>query len=220
MVIAGDSAIINFYTITSKLLVINLPSLNNTGDIIVIRDSLNRCIDSVFYLSEWGGNAGGNSLERIDPGSQTTNPFNWSTSCSPFKATPGNVNSVTQKNYDIAVSSVIFQPPFPVSGDEVRISSILKNIGKQPAVFTLNLYEDTDLDSLKDLILESVDSVSLYPGDSSLITFEFIIPVLNTMRGFEVIAEFGPDEDTTNNAFYTTISPGFPSGSVLVNEIG
>ncbi|MBU1246790.1 lamin tail domain-containing protein [Patescibacteria group bacterium] len=41
-------------------------SLSNTGEILIIRDSELNDIDSVSYLSEWGGAGDGNSLQKIN----------------------------------------------------------------------------------------------------------------------------------------------------------
>ena len=41
-------------------------SLSNKGEVLIIRDSELNDIDSVSYLSEWGGAGDGNSLQKID----------------------------------------------------------------------------------------------------------------------------------------------------------
>ncbi len=65
IVLASDSSILNYYNVGSEIIVFNLPALNNTGDALVIKDSLEVLIDSLSYLPTWGGNTGGRSLERI-----------------------------------------------------------------------------------------------------------------------------------------------------------
>ena len=128
-VITKDSSIKNYYNIKSKYIKASFPTLNNSGDRIVLIDSLNRTIDSLEYVFIWGG-SNGRSLERKDPDKSSTDSSNWATSVSPFKATPGEINSVTQKDFDIAVSKIIFNPAKPFFGDDVSITAVIKNIGK------------------------------------------------------------------------------------------
>ncbi|NNG26472.1 MAG: hypothetical protein HKM87_03035, partial [Ignavibacteriaceae bacterium] len=165
IVLTKDSSILSFYNVPSEIIKLNLSALNNTGDAIVIKDSIGVLIDSLFYLPEWGGNTGGRSLERILVDEASTDSLNWGTSLSIFKATPGNVNSLTQKNYDLAVSNILFNPPLPLRGDTVSISSKVKNIGLSSATLFLRLWEDTNLDSIPDLFLEEIFIPFLAAGD-------------------------------------------------------
>ncbi|MDP4230453.1 MAG: lamin tail domain-containing protein [Bacteroidota bacterium] len=81
-----------------------MPSLNNSGDLILIRDSSGRIVDSVTYSASWGG-GGGKSLERIDyaAGSDASN-FGSATD----SATPGAPNSIRRRDYDLAIESLSF----------------------------------------------------------------------------------------------------------------
>lgn len=219
IVISRDATISNFYSIPSEIIVTNIPSLNNTGDAIVIRDLNNVIIDSLYYLPEWGGNTGGKSLERIDYNVSSTTPTNWKTSKSIFKATPGTINSVTQKDFDVLISDILFGPQYPIVGDNVSISALVQNIGKNAATISINLYEDENLDSIPDLLIESVNDVILSSGDSNILPFNYLITNIQTVRAFYVKAIFIQDQDTTNNFFYKIIEPGYPQQTVVVNEI-
>ncbi len=114
LVIAKDSSILNFYNIPSEIIVTNIPTLNNTGDVVVIKDFNSTQIDSVRYLPVWGGNVGGKSLERINVNISSSDSLNWKTSKSIFKATPGTYNSVTQKDFDLRAEDILFNPKFPL----------------------------------------------------------------------------------------------------------
>jgi len=218
VVFADDTSIFNFYNIPSQVVIKNLPALNNTGDRIILLDSLNRTIDSLIYLSSWGG-SNGNSLERINVAISSIDSTNWKTSVSIFGATPGYINSVTQKDFDVAVTDIIFSPTFPLDGDTVGISSKVINHGLNPASFTLQLIEDANLDSIPDLLIETSSIYNLSPGDSNVYQFNHQIENILSEHGFTVLAQFSEDEDTTNNNFYKTVAPGFPQQSILVNEI-
>jgi hypothetical protein len=129
-VITKDAIINNYYSIPSEVLTASIPSLNNTGDAVVIRDIYNQIIDSVYYHPIWGGNVGGKSLERINANLSSNDSTNWSTSKSIFKATPGNINSVTQKDFDLMLDNIQFDPKFPLLSDNVKLFGLVKNIGK------------------------------------------------------------------------------------------
>jgi len=219
IVLTKDSSILSFYNVPSEIIKLNLPALNNTGDAIVIKDSIGVLIDSLFYLPEWGGNTGGRSLERISVDEASTDSLNWGTSLSIFKATPGNINSLTQKNYDVVVSDIFFNPSLPLRGDTVTVSAKVKNIGLNPANFSLQLFEDINLDSLPDIQISSIETLTLAAGDSNNYLFNFSIENLQSKKGFLVNAVFNLDEDTTNNKLYKTIAPGFSPQSIIINEI-
>ena len=134
-VIAKDTNIYSFYNISSKVVLNSFPALNNSGDKIILLDSLNRTIDSLRYLSSWGG-TNGRSLERIDVEITSTDSTNWATSKSVFNATPGSINSVTQKDFDIAAEEIFFSPVFPFEHDTVSVSVKIINEGLNPANFS------------------------------------------------------------------------------------
>ncbi len=219
LVISRDSSIRNYYNVPSQIIIANIPSLNNTGDAIVIKDPLGTQIDSVSYLPAWGGNVGGKSLERVSVDSLSNNPANWKTSKSIFNATPGNYNSVTQKDSDLLTDDILFSPKFPLVGDSVNISAFVKNIGKNSAVFSISLYEDTDLDSIPDTFIETLSNLNLASLDSAAYQFNYVIQNLFDIKAFYTKVLFAQDQDTTNNSFYKNIEPGFPNQTIVINEI-
>jgi hypothetical protein len=76
----------------SALVISSLPSLNNGGDDIVLRDMRGNVIDSVRYAASWLG-AKGVSLERIDA-TAPPEKENWLPCVDGAGATPGARNSV------------------------------------------------------------------------------------------------------------------------------
>lgn len=218
LIIAKDTSIFNYYPIISKIIIKSFPSLNNTDDKIILLDSLNRVIDSLHYFSRWGG-TNGKSLERVSSELSSIDSLNWKTSTNKLKATPGLINSVTKKNFDISVSDIQFTPKFPIAGDNVSISAVIKNIGKNLATFSIQLYEDADLDSIPDFLLETINQISVIANDSTVQAFAYQIQNIQNERGFWVKAVYSSDQDTSNNYFYKKIQPGFNSNSIVINEI-
>jgi len=112
-VISKSESIYNFHrSIPSQVSELSFANLNNDEDGIVVLDKNNRVIDSVKYSNEWGGN-GGRSLERINLEYNSNNKNNWKSSLDLEGSTPGRINSVTPKNYDLTVKSIYPQPLFP-----------------------------------------------------------------------------------------------------------
>lgn len=74
------------------------PSLNNTGDRLILNDDGNNVIDSVSYERDWYRDDekadGGWSLERIDPDDACSGGANWVASEAAEGGTPGTQNSV------------------------------------------------------------------------------------------------------------------------------
>ncbi len=217
-VIADDSTINSFYNLNVKHIYKNFPSLNNTGDNLILLDSLNRVIDSTKYNSSWGG-TNGKSLERILADGSSIDSTNWKSTKRKSGGTPGFVNTVSPKKYDIETAKIIFSPPLPVFGDDVQISVQIKNNGSEPANFNLQLFSDTNLDSLPDNFLESLPDNFLLPGDSAVYQFVYKVDSIQTSTGFVVSALYNEDEDTTNNITAAIASPGSGYNSIVINEI-
>jgi hypothetical protein len=84
------------------LLEISLPSFNNDEDGVVLKDNRGITIDSVLYLNQWGG-TNGFSLERISASNSSNNQLNWASSLDIEQSTPGRINSITPKEFDLSV---------------------------------------------------------------------------------------------------------------------
>lgn len=217
-VFSSDSTITEFFNLPSAYSAGKLPILNNSGDKIILLDSLYRVIDSLEYSPGWGGNSG-ESLERIDPEKGSNEPENWNSSHDFLKATPGKINSVTQKGYDISADKILFSPSNPVIGDNVSISVLLKNNGKNPISFSVGLFEDTNADSLSNKKLDEINSQSLAKGDSVILKFNYRVNAIKETHSFIVEISSTSDEDSTNNRTYKTLTPGYSQNSLVINEI-
>ena len=75
------------------------PSLNNSGDDLILREGNGNIVDVVSYDDTWyrddAKDDGGWTLERIDPTIPCNGVENWIASNDPQGGTPGNENSVT-----------------------------------------------------------------------------------------------------------------------------
>lgn len=211
LLISDDSSIFSYYNDLTNVIVKNFPTLNNTDDDVILLDSLSRKIDSVSYSSDWGGR-NGNSLERINFNENSNNSHNWKESKYP---TPGKLNSISKKEFDIAIDTLFVKPQNAIIGDSANIVCKITNIGKNVILFTLNLFEQT---SNQENLIDNSVKLSLNPEDSLFYPFKNKIIIQNITKNYiaKIVAE---DDDTTNNYFTFSIFPGYPKSSVIVNEI-
>jgi hypothetical protein len=74
-----------------------LPSLNDDGDVLKLRDSRRVQDDMVQYDSDWGKSRG-KALERVNQFLPTNASASWGLSLDPFGSTPGRQNSIYAEN--------------------------------------------------------------------------------------------------------------------------
>ena len=201
LIISSDSSILNYYNVPSPIITANIPALNNTGDNIVIKDFNDIHIDSVSYLPNWGGNINGKSLERISVDGLSNNSTNWGSSVTLDKATPGKINSITPKDYDLKITSFESENEFGIIGKEIQFNVVVKNIGLNTSSnFNINLYRDANADSIAQLseLISTQQGLALITSDS--LSFNFTTSDFLTGNNlFMAFADIIPDNDSTNN---------------------
>jgi len=216
LVISSDPQIANFYTIQGKILTAKLPSLNNSGDKIAISDSTGKIIDSLTYKGVSAD--AGKSLERID-----TENFlyegNWLPCRSKTRATPGEKNSVTRKEFDAGIVSVKTVPQNPSAGDETSVVVKIKNYGRNKINNYISLWTDTENDSIPDEQIETSSPISLNAGDSIEVTFSRKILLTESTKYFIIKLASAGDEFVDNNEAYLKIVAGTKTNSIVINEI-
>jgi hypothetical protein len=95
--------------------------LVNTGELILLKDAKRNIIDSVGYSEKWHNknvfSTKNKSLERINPGINGNDQFNWNTSVSPDGATPGLQNSIFTDNLNREAKISVSPNPFSPDSD-------------------------------------------------------------------------------------------------------
>jgi hypothetical protein len=222
LVLAKDSTIKEHYPYTFPFAVMQLPPLNNSGDNLMLQDSMGVRIDTVSFGAAASGGYG-RSLEKIIADSSGLLPANWQLSVSPDHATPGKKNSVTPKDYDAA----LFLSPYKsydTVGAVIPFSGYIRNTGRNAyGASVLSLYHDRDMDgngSAEELIsLLSIPAMN--PRDS--LAFRLLSDTLKTgIQQYLLVLYLNGDEDTTNNfrvIRIPVVQPTEQRGDVLVNEI-
>ncbi len=101
----------------------DFPSLNNSDDHLILRDSRGKTIDSLHYSTDWYRNnqkkEGGWSLELIDPENDCAEAENWIASEHSSGGTPGVQNSVFASKPDL--SGPTLHSAIPVSSNIIQL---------------------------------------------------------------------------------------------------
>ncbi|MEP7146650.1 MAG: lamin tail domain-containing protein, partial [bacterium] len=193
------------------------------GDNLIIIDASGIRMDSVSYITSWGGNSGGYSLEKIDPSINSNNGFNWGTSINPLQATPNKQNSITPKPFDLIIKSFMILPLFPSEGETLEFNIVLKNSGLNSAEnYSLNIYRDLNLDSItqNNELINSHSGQILNRNDSLI--YNYSIQNIDTgLKQYIVKIIYAEDDDTLNNTSVRRIYVSGLSGNggLVINEI-
>ncbi|SFC07791.1 C-terminal domain of CHU protein family protein [Flexibacter flexilis DSM 6793] len=104
LVLCATSQVANFQAY-GNVLGVSLPSLNNTGELLTLKNAAGTVLDAVDYKTAWYNDAvkanGGWSLEQINPLTLCTGSNNWTASVNPAGGTPATANSVLNTAPDV-----------------------------------------------------------------------------------------------------------------------
>lgn len=198
------------------------PSLNNTGDELVISSPNGILMDSTTYTDLWYGDDikknGGWSLERINPNYVCDVPQNWSASENNNGGTPGTTNSIFSTLSDTVrpellswklQSNNVLQLSF---SEAVDTTNALNNV-LIPGINLLYYAASNPFDTEFDIFISPLDSSTLYPATlsnwadcsgNSIVDTSFSITIGSSPKPYDlIISEVFPDPDTE-------ISPGLP----------
>ena len=135
---ANDS----LYTMTDAAGVTSFPSLNNTGDDVVLKDSFGNILDKLIYTDDWYQDpvkqSGGYTLELINPNDPCSDASNWIASISSSGGTPGFQNSVFDISPDITAPQVTLWLALAPSYLEVYFSEGMDSSSLANALFNFS----------------------------------------------------------------------------------
>lgn len=98
-ILCSYNAMTELITITNKICIVeSMPTLNNDGNLLTLRNKQNHIISFVEYSTDWYDSEpfkaeGGWSLERRDPSNPLSNSTTWIPSIDPRGGTPAETNS-------------------------------------------------------------------------------------------------------------------------------
>lgn len=156
IVIVKDTNLLKKYRTlpdSSKLIQAKIPTLNNTGDSLVLRNKKGELIDFFYFGKDFGRS--GISLERINPKLTADNKENIQPCISPDSASCGKVNSLSFKQTDtlgfedgITITPNPFSPISGVGGNKSKVQISSKDYITN---LKINIY-DTNGNLIKNLI--------------------------------------------------------------------
>ena len=195
------------------------PSLNNSGDRVLLRDAQGRCMDSIWYQQSWGRGMGV-SIERVDPLSRVQGPQNWGSCRDSAGATPGRMNSIVIRELDL-VAGILSQTSngFPES---ILLQARIHNAGRQTSgPFTLRIFDDLDRDSVgaeAEIVVSGYVPAPISPKESLGVELTWARP---SPGNHQMVAEIVWPEDQRpgNNTSIATIQVTIPRGALCINEI-
>lgn len=189
---------------------------NSSGRVLQLMDTSGTVISEYQYSPD---NQEGYTDEKINLTGVNT-AENWTNSLA-LNGTPGKRNSVSPRDYDLALISPAVWFPDPAFPDsELQVNIAVKNVGLFIAEnASLSIGRDTNSDSTlqSNEILETVSVPSLNAGDSTNLVFEISLP--SGVNQVAAHVEYPEDDDTSNNSMVWEIPVQFEPGTIVINEI-
>jgi hypothetical protein len=193
----------------ANILETKMPPLGNTGDILLIKDSLRNTIDSIAYSPSWGGSSDV-SLERIDH-LAASDSLNFGSCTDSLGATPGAINSIRRRETDLAIESISYTPE---NQTDLTFTVTLKNKGrKEIQDGTLTLQANSGLPIATAQILTSIPPLASVNVNLSW-------PNADYGKAFvAAIVNVSNDELHSNDTLYTECYFPVPQNAIVINEI-
>lgn len=120
--------------------VTSFPSLNNSGDEIIVQSDLGLVLDQIEYTSAWYNDAnkddGGYTIERINSNLPCSSIQNWSASNDPSGGTPGLINSIDDPQPDTQNPSIVETIAITASGIQIQFSEGMDSTSLVNAMLT------------------------------------------------------------------------------------
>lgn len=219
-VLCKDTAFLkSIYKIPENSILVQcaIPSLNNTFDALVLQDSNLEIVDSIYYDMKWG--AAGVSLERIDFNSNSHTDSDWSSSISPYGATPGEFNSISIISYDISCKSLSMDYSF----SELKIN-ILDEGKFRSENFKIQLAVDINKDNLfkESEIIFKNDSLNISERDTVIsIKLDSIKHCVNSNSVYKISANVYAlaDQRRLNDTAFLELFINKSQPLIKINEI-
>mgnify|MGYP000663421334 CR=1 FL=1 len=208
LVSTTSSSLFAFYP--NVVEVTSFPSLNNSGDSIILQNASEEVIDELEYDLTWyqdeSKEDGGYTIEQINPFASCVNAANWKGSEDVLGGTPSDVNSVFDDTPDTDGPNLLDV----VITDAQNIEAVLNES-----------LDETGL-SISNVILEpelTINAVSA-SGSSLLISFDNPIDTgvtyMLTLSGISD-CEMNPQTEDSSSTFIFPITAD--SGQFVINEV-
>lgn len=214
VVLASDTSLKAISNPDAKYLVPygGLPTLNNSGDNIYLKDMNHTIIDSLVYGSGWPVVAD-TSAEKLRPNLVSNDPLNWESATNALGMTPGYINSNYLTSYDgeVIADSIFTVPKFPKNTEAIQLNIPITNHGADPLSGILNIYDEDNI------IIQSATVSNIARRDTANFTFD--LPAIPSgIHPIQIYLDVNDDSNVSNNTVADTIFVSYDFGAVLFNE--
>ncbi len=156
MLLCAAVNIDSFSSSVAKAGLSSLPSLNNTGDDLTLKDNFGNVIHSVNYSDSWYNNSskknGGWTLELINPETPCKSSGNWIASNDSSGGTPGRRNSVYDTTQTMALSLVSVNVLSASQIEVVFSENVDVTSAQTPANYTVQNGVGSPVNALRDSV--------------------------------------------------------------------
>ncbi len=208
VILCANSSVDSF-SVNQVVGVSSFPSLNNSGDSIILKDTGNLIIDQLLYSSEWYKDEtkddGGYSLELINPNDPCSDGDNWKASTANNGGTPGAMNAI----YDTTIDQIA-----------PNILSVFVSDSNQ---LTINFSEGMDTFSLQNVVFNCNPPLTIAqqinPNNKQLI-LTFIEQLLGSQNYTFTLENAQDCWGNSQLLTQTFVRPESPiQGELIVNEM-
>ncbi len=150
VVLMATSSVANYSSQQNVIGLSSFPSLNNAGDVLMLKYRGGIMIDSVQYSDSWYKNddkkSGGWSLELIDPNNICGEENNWAASENKDGGTPGKQNSVYANKPDLTGPALL--AAVPVSDRQLMLQFNEKLLKEIPSIENFYIAPEVTIDKI------------------------------------------------------------------------
>jgi hypothetical protein len=150
VVLMATSSVANYSGQHNIIGLSSFPSLNNAGDVLMLKYRGGIMIDSVQYSDSWYKNddkkSGGWSLELIDPNNICGEENNWAASEDKDGGTPGKQNSVYANKPDL--TGPVLLSAVPVSNRQLMLQFNEKLLKEIPSIENFSIVPEVSIDKV------------------------------------------------------------------------
>ena len=210
LLIADDAFAFDYSIYSNAILVPSLPSFNNSSDDVVLKDENGTIIDFVSYTSSWYGSsikeAGGYTLELINPTLPCTSSSNWIGSNNPDGGTPAAQNSVYNATPDATTPTILNSSTANNATINICFSETIDTTGINASYFSID--NGITIQSYTfDALLECVEIITTQALDTGTV-YSVTINGLSDCSG-----------NTMNNTTTVILPHLGHKGDLIINEI-
>jgi len=209
-ILCASANVDTFNTITG-VAVTSFPSLNNTGDDIVLKDASGVELDRISFTTDWYKDInkadGGFSIERINPNDPCSAEDNWRATESILGGTPEQINSVFDDSPDTTPPTIAQLIALPPNYLEVYFSEGMDSTLLANANYSVNPY----------LNLQAVYVLGPHPNKVTLQYADNFEPSKTYNLFVENVADCWINAANLNGVF--SLPEEAAPGDVVINEI-